>query len=393
MKRQRQRIPLLYVQVFYLLHHLLTTTTCEAAAAGGALLVVSSGRFSRTETTTSATSAAAAWHHRRLQQQQRRQQQQLFPTTPSSSTLSSFCSLHLSSHTRGQKGTSDNSNSTPNQKNQQQPKQQKRSKAVFAQPAFAMNDSVTNKLSHRHSIHKQSDSHLTDLHNVRVRTAGRVGTKHYVNPCKVFIGNLSYTVTEKQLQEWLCTKMGVPVPVLLNEVKIIHDWKTKRSKGYAFVVFTEAVYATVCIDTLNGREMQGRILTVNQGVKKQPETVVYMDNKKSTQAGNPVDEDEVAIQSGLKEAMIPASQPQNRMDPEEAAILQCLDPDLVKDDDADEVGDLIINNGKKLDDAVLFGDDHDENAGIDAMNRQQRRQAARKRPRRKLPRKGFGNSQ
>ena len=223
-----------------------------------------------------------------------------------------------------------------------------------------------------------SDSAIGSAHTQRVKTAGRVGTKRFVDPCKVFLGNLPFHVDEPGLSDWVCQQMGLPPTVLLHDCKVIRDWKTGKSKGYGFVVFTEAMYGTVCIDKCHNQELGGRKLTVNQGQKKQDPTI-YVKKKKAPAA----DADEEAIQAGIAESM----------DPLEAAMLRRLDPDLV-DDAMDEVlfEDLDGDDDDDGVDGFWEGDDGEVEDFEDTqgMNREQRREAARRQKRRKLPHKGFG---
>ena len=219
-----------------------------------------------------------------------------------------------------------------------------------------------------------SDSRLSSLHQERIRTAGRVGTKRYVNPCKVFVGNLPYGVDSAGLSEWISNDvMGLPPAILIGECKVVRDWKTGNSKGYGFVVFNEPIHATVFIDKCNGSrgggaKLGGRTLTVSQGKKKDDPTQVFLEKKRKKAE----DADEEAIQAGMEEAVDDEDDFYD-LDPEEAAVLQRLDPDLVPSSSVYEDGG--------------DGDDDDDAD----MNRAQRREAARRRKRRKLPTKGFGS--
>jgi len=214
----------------------------------------------------------------------------------------------------------------------------------------------------------RGDSKVGTLHEQRVKTAGRVGTKRYVNPCKVFVGNLPFSVTSSDLKSWICEKQGLPHAILLNECKIITNWKTGTSKGYGFAVFTEAIYATVCIEKCNGLMWEGRAISVNQGVKKEQEQQLWLKKKNK----KPVDQDEEAIAAALLEA-----EEGEWMDPEEVAMLRMLDPDLVPtssklEDDSDVSVPLLDENGEPV-------------------NRQKRREIERKQKKLKKPQtKGFG---
>ena len=269
----------------------------------------------------------------------------------------------------------------------------------FAQPAFAQtfhtSTTTTNNKDFNNTPPRRSDSKLGQVHAHRIQTAGRVGTKRFVNPCKVFLGNLPYHVTEASLTSWICQQLALPAAVLIHHVKVVRDWQTGRSKGYAFVVFTEAIYATVCMEKCQGVRWDGRLVSVNQGRRKKADEEVYVVKKKSKPAQSAEEE---AIQQGLEQAT---------MDPEEAAMLRRLDPDLVDDDDDDEVDpDIVDFDDEEFDekddddgvDGVWEGDDQDivvfddnsVNSRAPMMNREQRRDAARRKPRRKLPHKGFG---
>lgn len=222
-----------------------------------------------------------------------------------------------------------------------------------------------------------ADSKLGSVHTERLKTAGRVGTKRFVDPCKVFVGNLPFSVDEKKLQEFVLDTMGQS-KVILHSAKVIHDWKTGKSKGYGFVQFIDPIYATVCMDVVNGKTLDGRPLSVSQGKKKDDENEVYLKKKKK----KPETDEEAVISSALDEA-------ESEEDDEDIPVFGGSDEDLELD-------------------AVLFGiagdDDDDDYDGIflersfkdkfedvdPELNREQRRDAARRLKRTKLPHKGFG---
>ncbi len=78
-----------------------------------------------------------------------------------------------------------------------------------------------------------------------------------VNPRKIFVGNLSWSLTEDMLRDFFA-QFGEIV-----EVKLIIDRATGRSKGIAFVEFAEEAMAQAAIDGANGVELEGRALVVN----------------------------------------------------------------------------------------------------------------------------------
>ena len=75
---------------------------------------------------------------------------------------------------------------------------------------------------------------------------------------KLYVGNLSYDTTENDLQD-LFSKHG---PV--SEVAIMQDRATGRARGFGFVTMATEEGAQAAIQGLNGKEVQGRALTVNE---------------------------------------------------------------------------------------------------------------------------------
>lgn len=74
---------------------------------------------------------------------------------------------------------------------------------------------------------------------------------------KLYIGNLSYSVTEDQLRD-LFSQFGTVV-----EVSIITDRESGRSKGFAFVTLETAEQAQEAIAKLHETEFEGRKLIVS----------------------------------------------------------------------------------------------------------------------------------
>ncbi len=75
---------------------------------------------------------------------------------------------------------------------------------------------------------------------------------------KLFVGNLSFQTSEKELQD-LFAGFG---PV--NEVKVVMDRETGRPRGFAFVTMATPEGATAAIAGLANRELNGRNLSVNE---------------------------------------------------------------------------------------------------------------------------------
>ncbi len=80
---------------------------------------------------------------------------------------------------------------------------------------------------------------------------------------KLYVGNLSYNVTEQQLRD-LFSQAGT-----IKDVALITDRDTMRSKGFGFVEMTTQAEAQKAIELLNGKELDGRALTVNMARPKE----------------------------------------------------------------------------------------------------------------------------
>lgn len=75
---------------------------------------------------------------------------------------------------------------------------------------------------------------------------------------KLFVGNLSYDTTENDLQDAFAAH-GTVV-----SVNIIQDQATGRPRGFGFVTMEDANAAQAAITALNGADLGGRALTVNE---------------------------------------------------------------------------------------------------------------------------------
>ncbi len=80
--------------------------------------------------------------------------------------------------------------------------------------------------------------------------------------CKLYVGNLSYSVTEDQLRE-LFAKHGE-----VKDVVIIKDKMTERSKGFGFVELSNDAEIQKAIDSLNDTEFEGRTIKINKARPK-----------------------------------------------------------------------------------------------------------------------------
>jgi len=75
---------------------------------------------------------------------------------------------------------------------------------------------------------------------------------------KIYVGNLSYQVTEDALKD-LFGEFGA-----VAEVNVITDRETGRPRGFAFVEMDSDDEATKAIDSLNGKTFQDREIVVNE---------------------------------------------------------------------------------------------------------------------------------
>lgn len=81
---------------------------------------------------------------------------------------------------------------------------------------------------------------------------------------KLYVGNLSYQTTEDDLREKF-EEFGV-----VNEVNIITDRDSGRSKGFAFVEMENTDEANAAIKEMDGANFGERTLTVNEARPREP---------------------------------------------------------------------------------------------------------------------------
>jgi RNA recognition motif-containing protein len=82
---------------------------------------------------------------------------------------------------------------------------------------------------------------------------------------KVFVGNLSFDTTRERLQE-LFAQAGE-----VTEVAVPTDRMSGRPRGFAFVSFATAEAAAAAIQKLDGQELDGRNLRVNEASEERPQ--------------------------------------------------------------------------------------------------------------------------
>ncbi|HXJ21537.1 MAG TPA: RNA-binding protein [Polyangia bacterium] len=82
---------------------------------------------------------------------------------------------------------------------------------------------------------------------------------------RLYVGNLSYNVTEPELRDAFAEGGRNVV-----EVKIVMDRDTGRPRGFAFVEMGSDAEAEAAISSLSGREIQGRPINVSEARARAP---------------------------------------------------------------------------------------------------------------------------
>jgi cold-inducible RNA-binding protein len=75
---------------------------------------------------------------------------------------------------------------------------------------------------------------------------------------KLYVGNLSFNTTSQDLEQFFATVGTV------DSTNIIEDRETGRSRGFAFVEMSSEEEAQKAISQLNGQEIDGRELKINE---------------------------------------------------------------------------------------------------------------------------------
>ena len=81
---------------------------------------------------------------------------------------------------------------------------------------------------------------------------------------KLFVGNLPYSIDESVLRDVFAEVGNV------ESASIVTDRDTGRSRGFGFVEMASDAEAQSAIDALNGHELEGRRLTVNEARPREP---------------------------------------------------------------------------------------------------------------------------
>ena len=79
---------------------------------------------------------------------------------------------------------------------------------------------------------------------------------------KLYVGNLAYSLTDRDLEQLFAAHGTV------QSAQVIMDRDTGRSKGFGFVEMGTDQEAQTAITAMNGKEVEGRALTVNEARPK-----------------------------------------------------------------------------------------------------------------------------
>jgi cold-inducible RNA-binding protein len=79
----------------------------------------------------------------------------------------------------------------------------------------------------------------------------------------IFVGNLSYQTTEPELEAAFASYGAV------EKISVVRDRDTGQPRGFAFVEMTNKDEANKAIQGLNGHELNGRALNVNEARPKE----------------------------------------------------------------------------------------------------------------------------
>lgn len=80
----------------------------------------------------------------------------------------------------------------------------------------------------------------------------------------IYVGNLAYTTNEQELRD------AFEAFGKVSRATVIMDRETGRSKGFGFVEMANNAEAEEAIKTMNGRNLSGRTIRVNQAEERKP---------------------------------------------------------------------------------------------------------------------------
>jgi cold-inducible RNA-binding protein len=80
----------------------------------------------------------------------------------------------------------------------------------------------------------------------------------------IYVSNIAYTATDQDIRQ-LFEPYGV-----VDTINIITDRYTGQSRGFGFVEMPDSAAAKAAIQGVQGKELAGRILTVNEAKPREP---------------------------------------------------------------------------------------------------------------------------
>jgi len=81
---------------------------------------------------------------------------------------------------------------------------------------------------------------------------------------ELYVGNLPWSVTDESLSSMFAQHGPV------DRAKVVTDRDTGRSRGFAFVTINDEAAGNAAIQALNGKDMEGRALTVRKAEPRPP---------------------------------------------------------------------------------------------------------------------------
>jgi RNA recognition motif-containing protein len=97
---------------------------------------------------------------------------------------------------------------------------------------------------------------------------------------KLFVGSLPYSMTDEELNQLFAAHGTV------LSAKVIVDRETQRSRGYGFVEMSTEQEAQSAIENLNGHEVNGRAIVVNEARSPEEKKEQQNDNQGSFGSDN-----------------------------------------------------------------------------------------------------------
>jgi len=133
---------------------------------------------------------------------------------------------------------------------------------------------------------------------------------------KLFVGNIPHSTTEAELRA-LFEPHGA-----IEQVSIVTDRDTGRSRGFAFVEMTDSAEAEKAIAALNGKELGGRALNINEA---RPRRIAAARRAEADRvaAGVPVAVDVPAVGAGATTIKVMRASRESRAGREQHPVEHC----------------------------------------------------------------------